>query len=34
MDNTNEQEKQIKELEERTVNSILMDAKDGFFITT
>jgi len=33
MDNTNEQEKQIKELEERTVNSILMDAKDGFFIT-
>jgi len=34
MDNTNEQEKQIKELEERTVNSTLMDAKDGFFITT
>ena len=26
-------ERQIKELEERTVNSALVDAKDGFFIT-
>jgi hypothetical protein len=34
MDNTNEQEKQIKELEERANNYALLDAKDGFFITT
>lgn len=33
MDNTNEQEKQIKELEERANNYALLDAKDGFFIT-
>jgi len=34
MNDQNNLQLQIKELEERTVNSTLMDAKDGFFITT